>query len=123
MSIVNVYNEWDPLEEIIVGTAINARLPKPDISVHAIDFPELANLDDIPSGAFPTHVIDETEEDLQIFITTLEKLGVKVRRPDIVDHAKTFNTPDWETDGLYNYCPRDIVLAIGNTAILVGNKS
>jgi len=71
MSIVNVHNEWDPLEEIIVGTAINARLPKPDISVHAIDFPELEKLEDIPFGAFPSHVINETEEDLQTFIETL----------------------------------------------------
>jgi scyllo-inosamine-4-phosphate amidinotransferase 1 len=117
MSIVNVHNEWDPLEEIIVGTAINARLPKPDISVHAIDFPEVKKLEDIPFGAFPSHVINETEEDLQTFIETLQKLGIKVRRPEVVEHAKVFKTTDWETDGLYNYCPRDIILAIDNMII------
>jgi len=117
MSLVNVYNEWDPLEEIIVGTAINARLPKPDISVHAIDFPELKSLNDIPFGAFPDYVIDETEEDLHIFVETLEKLNITVRRPEIIDHEKIFSTIDWEADGLFNYCPRDVVLAIGDTII------
>ncbi len=117
MSIVSVYNEWDPLEEIIVGTAINARLPRPDISVHAVDFPELENLNDIPYGAFPAHVIEETEEDLHMLIEKLEYLGVKVRRPKVLDHSKVFKTTDWETDGLYNYCPRDIILAIGDMII------
>jgi len=117
MSIVSVNNEWDSLEEIIVGTAINAQLPKPDISVHAIDFPELKKKEDIPFGAFPSYVIEETEEDLQIFIETLQSLDVKVRRPDVVDHTQVFKTTDWETDGLYNYCPRDIFLAIGDMII------
>jgi hypothetical protein len=54
---------------------------------------------------------------LQTFIETLQKLRVKVRRPEVVDHAKVFKTTDWETDGLYNYCPRDIILAIGDMII------
>nr|VFK61249.1 MAG: glycine amidinotransferase [Candidatus Kentron sp. TUN]VFK64673.1 MAG: glycine amidinotransferase [Candidatus Kentron sp. TUN]VFK70213.1 MAG: glycine amidinotransferase [Candidatus Kentron sp. TUN] len=117
MKAVNVHNEWDPIEEIIVGTAINARLPGPDISVHAVDFPELEKLGEIPFGPFPAHVIEETEEDLNAFIEVLQNLDIKVRRPKVVDHSKTFKTPDWETDSLYNYCPRDIILAIGDMII------
>ena len=40
-----------------------------------------------------------------------------VRRPASTDHSKTFGTPDWTTDGEYNYCPRDVLLAIGQTII------
>lgn len=116
-SLVNVHNEWDPLEEIIVGTAINAQLPKPDISVHAVDFPEFATLEEIPTGKFPDYVIEETEEDLRILVETLEKLDIKVRRPNVVNHGETFSTLDWEADGLYNYCPRDVILAVGDTII------
>lgn len=116
-SLVNVHNEWDPLEEIIVGTAINAQLPKPDIGIHALDFPEYETLEDIPSGKFPDYVIEETEEDLSILVETLEKLDIKVRRPSVVNHGAFFSTPDWRTDGLYNYCPRDLILAVGNTLI------
>ena len=31
-------NDWDPLEEIIVGTAENALMPPLDISTHAFVF-------------------------------------------------------------------------------------
>ncbi len=117
MSLVNVFNEWDPLEEIIVGTAIGAQLPRPDISVHAIDFPELRAIADIPTGPFPKHIVEETEEDLALFIETLEDLSVVVRRPEAQDHSIEFSTPHWTTDGLYNYCPRDIILAMGNSII------
>lgn len=117
MSKVSVFNEWDPLEEIIVGTALGAQLPRPDISVHAIDFPEIQNISDIPSGPFPQRIIEETEEDLAQFVETLESLSVTVRRPDVQDHSIEIATPDWSTDGLYNYCPRDIILAIDDTII------
>lgn len=29
MSLVNVHNEWDPLEEMIVGVAQGAQVPRP----------------------------------------------------------------------------------------------
>jgi glycine amidinotransferase/scyllo-inosamine-4-phosphate amidinotransferase 1 len=38
MSLVNVHNEWDPLEEIIVGTAVGARVPRADRSVFAVEY-------------------------------------------------------------------------------------
>ncbi|WP_145568000.1 inosamine-phosphate amidinotransferase 1 [Yersinia mollaretii] len=117
MSLVSVYNEWDPLEEVIVGTTVNAQLPMPDISVHAIDFPGLKSISDIPFGPFDKRIINETEEDLDIFVKTLESLSVVVRRPAVTEHKKTFKTPDWETDGLYNYCPRDMILVVGDRII------
>ena len=117
MSLVNVYNEWDPLEEVIVGIATNARLAKPDISVHAVDFPHLKTLDDIPRGPFPAKILEETAEDLETLVKTLESLSVKVRRPDVTDHSKMFASPDWESDSMYNYCPRDLIFAMGNTII------
>jgi glycine amidinotransferase len=30
MSLVNVHNEWDPLEEVIVGRATNAQIARLD---------------------------------------------------------------------------------------------
>jgi N-dimethylarginine dimethylaminohydrolase len=117
MSLVSVHNEWDPIEEVIVGTAINAQLPKPDISVHAVDFPHCKTMADIPFGPFPAQMLAEAEEDLAGLVQTLEKLNITVRRPDVTNHAQMFATPDWQADSHYNYCPRDLVLAIGNTII------
>jgi N-dimethylarginine dimethylaminohydrolase len=117
MSKVRVHNEWDPLEEIIVGRATTARIPSPDVGLFAIDYREYGSIENIPSGQYSDRIIEETEEDLDELVQTLQRLGVTVRRPDIADHSIKFRTPDWESDGQYNYCPRDLLLAIGTWII------
>jgi N-dimethylarginine dimethylaminohydrolase len=117
MSKVRVYNEWDPLEEILVGRAGNARIPCPDPGLFALEYREYGSIQNIPSGRYSDRVIEETEEDLDELVQTLQRLGVTVRRPDIADHSIKFRTPDWESDGQHNYCPRDILTAIGTWII------
>lgn len=114
MSAVRVYTEWDPLEEVIVGRAANARIAAPDRGLFAVEYREYGSPDRIPSGPYPDRVIAETEEDLEKLVDALTKLGVTVRRPDVWDHSRRFASPDWETDGQYNYCPRDLFVAVGN---------
>ena len=79
MSQVCSWNEWDPLEEVIVGNPLRARFPTADLSTQMAEFPDRA-LQDIPQGAFPQRIIDETEEDLDQFVAVLEEQGVKVGR-------------------------------------------
>ena len=118
MSLVSVHTEWDPLEEVIVGIADNARIPSPDLGLFAVDYADsYENIRDIPTGGYAPHVVDETREDLDAFVAVLESCGVIVRRPEPWDHSRTFSTPDWSADGEYNYCPRDVLLAIGETVI------
>lgn len=117
MSKVSVHNEWDSLEEIIVGRATNAQIPSPDLGLFAIDYRDYGSLENIPSGRYSDRIIAETEEDLDILVQTLQKLGVTVKRPDIADHSIKFGTPDWEADSQYNFCPRDIMLTIGTWII------
>ncbi|MDN7933254.1 inosamine-phosphate amidinotransferase 1 [Burkholderia metallica] len=118
MSLVNVHNEWDPLEEMIVGIADGAQVPRPDAGLYALDYAEHhARADEIPSGPYPDQVRAEAAEDLDAFAAFLRGQGVTVRRPETTDHTATFGTPDWHTDGEYNYCPRDVLLPIGNTII------
>lgn len=113
MSKVRVHNEWDTLEEIIVGRATNAQIASPELGLFAIDYRDYGSVENIPSGRYSDRIIEETEEDLDVLVQTLQKLGVTVRRPDIADHSIKFRTPDWEVDGQYNYCPRDLMLTIG----------
>lgn len=117
-SLVNVHNEWDPLEEMIVGIADGAQVPVPDGGLFAVDYADhLDSLDQIPSGPYDPKVIEEAREDLDAFAQALRQQGVTVRRPAVTDYRKTFGTPDWTTDGYYNYCPRDLLLPIGQTII------
>lgn len=117
MSLVNVYNEWDPLEEVIVGRAAYAQIARPDRGLFAVEYRECGSIEKIPSGPYSEKVIEETEEDLAALINTFERLDVVVRRPEIFQHARPFSTPDWSTDGQYNYCPRDLFVAVGDNII------
>ena len=120
MSIVWSCNEWDQLEEVIVGNPLCARFPTPDRSTLLAEFPD-RSLEEIPQGPFPQQIIEETEEDLNTFVAVLEKLGITVKRPETWPHAAKFSTIHWESEGFYNYCPRDVMLVIGDHIIETPN--
>jgi N-dimethylarginine dimethylaminohydrolase len=113
-------NEWDPLEEVIVGNSLNARFPTADPSTQLAEFSD-RSLAQIPHGPFPERIIEETEEDLAEFVRILTNLGVTVRRPDTWAHEKKFSTIHWDAQGFYNYCPRDVLLVIADQIIETPN--
>jgi len=120
MSAVWSCNEWDQLEEVIVGNPLGARFPTADRSTQMAEFPD-RSLADIPQGPFPQWIIDETEEDINAFVAVLEGLGITVKRPETWPHEDRFSTINWESEGYYNYCPRDIMLVIGDQIIETPN--
>jgi N-dimethylarginine dimethylaminohydrolase len=120
MSVVWSCNEWDQLEEVIVGNPLRARFPTADRSTQLAEFPD-RSLGEIPQGPFPQQIIEETEEDLQTFVRVLEDLGITVKRPETWPHEAKFSTIHWESEGYYNYCPRDIMLVIGDQIIETPN--
>jgi N-dimethylarginine dimethylaminohydrolase len=120
MSGVWSCNEWDQLEEVIVGNPLQARFPTPDLSTQVAEFPD-RSLAEIPRGPFPQKVIEEAEEDLNEFVQIMEKLGITVKRPQTWPHDAEFSTIHWESHGYYNYCPRDVLLVIGDHIIETPN--
>lgn len=118
MAIVNSHNDWDPLEEIFVGVADYARIPTIDKSTHSFGFADFSwkDIKDL-EGDSPQWVIDQANQDLDTLSGELTKLGVTVRRPNAIDHSKTFKSLDWETTGWYTYCPRDLLLPLDNLII------
>jgi N-dimethylarginine dimethylaminohydrolase len=113
-------NEWDPLEEVIVGNPLNARFPSPDLSTQVAEYPD-RSLAEIPRGLFPQQIIEETEEDLNEFAEILKGCGVTVKRPDTWPHEAKFSTIHWESQGYYNYCPRDVLMVVGDQIIETPN--
>lgn len=120
MSRIWSCNEWDPLEEVILGNPLRARFPTPDRSTQLAEFPDRP-LAEIPRGPFPERIIEEAEEDLEEFARILRGLGVTVRRPETWPHEARFSTIHWESQGYYNYCPRDVLLVIGDQIIETPN--
>jgi N-dimethylarginine dimethylaminohydrolase len=120
MSKVWSCNEWDQLEEVIVGNPLRARFPTPDRSSQLAEFPD-RSLNEIPQGPFSQQIIEETEEDLNGFVDVLEGMGITVKRPETWPHEEKFSTINWESEGYYNYCPRDVMLVIGDQIIETPN--
>ena len=64
MSLVNVHNEWDPLEEMIVGIPDNAQVPIAQKDLFALEYNEHhEDMTQIPSGPYHPQVIEETHEE------------------------------------------------------------
>jgi glycine amidinotransferase len=117
ISPVCSYNEWDPLEEIIVGSVIGAaRMAfEPSISAYyPINHPHRK----FKGSPFTEEEVYKAEEQLNNLALILKKEGVIVRRPDPINFHKEVKTPDFQIPmGNCSACPRDVLLIIGNEVI------
>lgn len=100
-------NEWGKLKKVIVGVADYAKIPPIDKSLRTINYAHIKDIDEktINVGPYPQKVIDEANEDLEIFVNFLRKENVEVLRPNR------------EETEYYNYCPRDCVFVHGKVAL------
>lgn len=118
VSPVNSHNEWDPLEEVIVGRLDGATVPGSHPVVACNIPPWAARFQGLAAGfKFPRMLVEPAQEELDQFINLLQSLGITVTRPDAVDHKQRFGTPDWSSRGSFNTCPRDSMLVIGDEII------
>ncbi len=117
--VVSSYNEWDPLEEVVVGIVDHACIPAWDVALKAT-MPQSQWQFFIDNGGqpFPEDMIAAARRDLEGFVRLLEAEGVTVRRPEVVDYSRPYGTPDWQCEtGLYSAMPRDILLVVGEEII------
>jgi len=117
-SPVSSHNEWDPLEEIIVGRLDGAVIPSSH-PVVTCNIPGMAAKAQALSAGipYPWFMVEPAQRELDHFIAVLEGLGVTVTRPEPVKFRKKFATPDWSSRGFCNSCPRDSMLVIGDEII------
>jgi glycine amidinotransferase len=115
---VNSHNEWDPLEEVIVGRLEGATIPSGH-PVVTCNIPGMAaRAQSLVAGwRFPKIMIEPAQRELDGFVALLQSLGIVVRRPETVDHNRRFSTPEWSSRGFCNSCPRDSMLVIGDEII------
>ncbi len=115
---VNSHNEWDPLEEIIVGSLEGATIPSNHVTVTFNVPPFTARLYRLVAGSrFPRWMIRLAQKELDEFIHILEAEGVTVRRPEPMNFHARFKTPHWSSRGFCVACPRDVFLIVGNEII------
>jgi glycine amidinotransferase/scyllo-inosamine-4-phosphate amidinotransferase 1 len=107
--MINSRNEWDPLEAIIVGSASHANWPTSD-PVFADEGKKTTWTETpVPSGPVSQDIIDQANRELDTLSETLIRYGATVYRPEPMNFI--------ETEGMYNYCPRDRLLIYGDTVV------
>ena len=116
--VVNSFNEWDPLEEVIVGRLEGAVLPSNHVSVTAAMPPAITKtLRFVAGRKYPRLYTKIVQRELDNFMHVLEAEGVRVRTPDVVDFSKRYRTRYWSSKGLCVACPRDGLLVLGDEII------
>ena len=117
--LVSSHNEWDPLEEVIVGVISEATVPAWDSDLEATMPHEHEQFFREQAGKlFPQELRERAAEELDNFASTLESLGITVRRPDDTHvHRDAYSTPGWSSQGLYCAMPRDSLLVVGDDVI------
>jgi len=116
--LVNSWNEWDRLEEIIVGTASLAVIP-PKEPAFEMKVKNEGKLGLLGQGGYRTKMsIDKANKQLAHFVELLEGEGVVVRRPDEMDFNTPVQTPDFSVPRMNtSACPRDLLLTLGNEVV------
>jgi glycine amidinotransferase len=116
---VNSFNEWDELDEVIVGVIDGASIPPWHVCLKATMPREHWGFFATRGGEpFPADLIAAARKELDEFVHILECEGVTVTRPEITDHSAGYSTPDWECEGgVYSAMPRDVMLVVGNEII------
>ena len=107
--MINSRNEWDPLEEIVVGSATNANWPSDDPVFATERERTVWKETPVPAGPVPRHIVDQANRELDILSETLARYGAIVRRPAPMDFVAR--------GGMYNYCPRDRLLIAGSAVV------
>ena len=121
VSPVRAYNEWDPLEEVIVGIVDDAMLPSWNL-INDITFPprawELAELRSGGGAPYPERIVDRAREDVEEFVGVLREAGATVRRPDRLEFGASYGTPGWQVaNGFCAANPRDVLIVFGDEII------
>jgi glycine amidinotransferase len=112
-TVVNSWNEWDPLKHVIVGRADGTMVQAPEPAIER-NWPEYG----FPLGKYgplPKEMEERANDQLNNFVKILEDRGIRVDRPTPLDFSQTVQTPDWKQETMFGCMPpRDLLLTIGN---------
>ena len=115
--LVNSWNEWDPLEEIVVGSADNACFEPVEPGYRPVQRGTSSH-EPYPSGRKPQLAIQRANDELDGLVALLQSRGITVRRPATVDWSAPVRTPTFEVSNQYcSVCPRDVVITLGHEIV------
>jgi glycine amidinotransferase len=112
-TIVNSWNEWDPLKHVIVGYTDGTMIAAPEPG-SVFEFPDVG-IKPGDWGPLPEDLVEKANGQMDAFVNLMEKRGIRVDRPAPLDFNQKVQTPDWEQDSMFGCMPpRDLLLPVGN---------
>jgi len=117
-TIINSWNEWDPLKHVIVGVATGTMVQAPEPACQR-NWPQYGF--PYPTyGPLPREMEEKSNEQLDNFAKMLEDRGIRVDRPVPLDFSQSVQTPDWVQESMFGVMPpRDLLLTVGNEILEV----
>lgn len=109
-TIVNSWNEWDPLKRVIVGCVEGDCQPNSDIGwdYHCPG-------SDFEYGPMPDDMAENAKKQMDNLCKILEERGIIVDRAVPINFNQKASTPDWEVEVMHGCMPpRDVILPLGN---------
>lgn len=120
MNVVNSFNEWDPLEEIIVGNGFPAELPFDDITFKLFFHDNIygnKNTSFSDRWKISPKIIETHNYDIEQFVKLLKDNNINVRRPKTPANTVITKTLCWSSTNYPALNVRDLTLIIGNEII------
>lgn len=111
-TIVNSWNEWDPLKHIIIGVADNCCIP-PHEPASECKIPEDSDMKGL-HGPRSQESVEKANIQLDNLAKILEDRGIRVDRPTPLDFNQEIGTPEWKNGSMFGCMPaRDVLLTVG----------
>jgi len=117
MKIVNSHNEWDQLQEVIVGDGFPETIPALDFSFKLFFHDNIFGKHiDVKQYIKKRHV-DEHREDIEKYVDLLKSFDIKVRRPKVPKNVNKVKTPYWDSTDYPALNVRDLCMIVDDTII------
>jgi glycine amidinotransferase len=118
--IVNSHNEWDTLEEVIIGNGFPSFLPALELTFKLFFYDNIKGRrfnELLQSVEVKKKYIEEMEQDVDKFVQLVKDFGVKVKRPIRPKKVLSISTPYWKSTTYQPLEIRDQTLIIGSEII------
>jgi len=118
---INSNNEWDNLNDVIIGAGFDETLPSIDISFKLFFHDNIYNkkkeLYEFGSHQINKQYIAEMNEDIEGLVSLLKSHNINVHRPKVPDKIEIIKTPNWQSTNHNCLNVRDMTIIIGNNII------
>lgn len=120
------HNEWDPLEEVIVGDGFPEEMPMLDFSFQHFFHDNIFGkqiYSEMCHMCITKRHVAEHNEDIENFASLLSSHGITVKRPKIPTKYKNTKTLAWTSSNYPALNVRDLTMVIGDEIIEVSSSS